>query len=62
VQLHLFDEYATQKNNRLDRVIDELRGRFEPKAIMRGSFIGSGIKPMTGGVGEDDFPLMSSIL
>ncbi len=62
VQLHLFDEYAAQKNNRLDRVIDELRGRFEPKAIMRGSFIGSGIKPMTGGVGEDDFPLMSSIL
>lgn len=62
VQLHLFDEYTKRKNSRLDQVIDELRGRFEPRAIMRGSFVGSGIKPLTGGVGEDDFPLMSSIL
>ena len=50
------------KNNKLDAVIDEIRARFEPNAIVRGCFVGSGIKPMTGGVGEDDFPLMSSIL
>ncbi|MDH8676535.1 DNA polymerase IV [Fusibacter bizertensis] len=62
VQLHLFDAYARRKNGKLDQVIDELRGRFEPKSIMRGCFVGSGIKPLTGGVGEDDFPLMSSIL
>ncbi len=62
VQLHIFNEKDTQKNRKLDAVIDTLRARFEPKTIIRGSFINSGIKPMTGGVGEDDFPLMSSIL
>lgn len=62
VQLHLFDEKDAQKNRKLDAVIDTLRARFEPKTIIRGSFVNSGIKPMTGGVGEDEFPLMSSIL
>lgn len=62
VQMHFFDEYSKHRNNKLDNVIDELRARFEPKAIMRGCFVGSGIKPLTGGVGEDDFPLMSSVL
>lgn len=62
IQMHFFDEYSKHRNNKLDNVIDELRARFEPKAIMRGCFVGSGIKPLTGGVGEDDFPLMSSVL
>lgn len=62
IQLHLFDSSTDERKQRLDRVIDELRGRFDPKVIMRGAFVGSGIKPLTGGVGEDDFPLMSSIL
>ena len=62
VQMHLFDAYSKDKNNRLDAVIDEIRARFEPKAIVRGCFVNSGIKPMTGGVGEEEFPLMSSIL
>ena len=62
VQMHFFDEYSKHRNNKLDTVIDALRARFEPKAIMRGCFVGSGIKPLTGGVGEDDFPLMSSVL
>ena len=62
VQLHLFNHSDVEKNARLDRAIDALRMRFEPKLIVRGSFINSGIKGLTGGVGEDDFPLMSSIL
>ncbi len=62
VQLHLFDAYSKDKNNRLDATIDAIRARFEPKAIVRGCFVGSGIKPMTGGVGDDEFPMMSSIL
>lgn len=62
VQLHLFNHSDVEKNARLDRAIDALRMRFEPKSIVRGSFINSGIKGLTGGVGEDDFPLMSSIL
>jgi len=62
VQMHFFDEYSKHRNSKLDNVIDELRARFEPKSIMRGCFVGSGIKPLTGGVGEDDFPLMSSVL
>lgn len=62
VQLHMFDTANNEKNQKLDRVIDALRAKYDPKAIMRASFVNSGIKPMTGGVGEDDFPLMSSIL
>lgn len=62
VQMHLFDDSDQEKNARLDQVIDALRVRFDPKTIVRGVFIGSGIKGLTGGVGEDDFPLMSSIL
>ncbi|HAS74474.1 MAG TPA: DNA polymerase IV [Clostridiales bacterium UBA8960] len=62
VQLHLFDQSSSDKKNRLDRAIDALRARYEPGTIMRACFVNSGIKPLTGGVGEDDFPLMSSIL
>ena len=62
VQMHLFDQSDVEKNARLDRAIDALRARFDPKLIVRGAFINSGIKGLTGGVGEDDFPLMSSIL
>lgn len=62
LQLHIFDAYAIQKNKRLDHAIDALRSRFSPQVISRGCFINSGIKPLTGGVNEDDFPMMSSLL
>ena len=64
IQLHFFDTSNDEKKQKLDIVIDQLRGRFEPQVIMRGCFVNSGIKPMTGGVGDGDetYPLMSSIL
>jgi len=64
VQLHILNTANDEKNHKLDVVIDTLRERFDPKIIMRGCFVNSGIKPLTGGVGDSDeeFPLMSSIL
>ena len=61
-QISFFDGISRDKQRKLDQVVDILRGRFEGSAIMRGSFVGSGIRPMTGGIGEDDFPMMGSIL
>ncbi|MDW7661222.1 MAG: DNA polymerase IV [Bacillota bacterium] len=61
-QISFFDGISRDKQRKLDQVVDILRGRFDASAIMRGSFVGSGIRPMTGGIGEDDFPMMGSIL
>jgi DNA polymerase-4 len=62
VQLNLFDD-DTEKQEKLDKVIDDLRNRFSSKAISRGCFANSDIKGMIGGVGdEDDYPMMRSLL
>lgn len=63
VQLSLFDQRNnTEKLMRLDRTIDKLRQRYGKEAIYRASFLGSGIKPISGGMPHDDMPLMSSAL
>lgn len=59
-QTSLFDDGLSRKE-RLDLCIDGLRGHFGGHSIVRGSFIGSGIPPMTGGVRED-YPNMKSLL
>lgn len=59
-QTSLFDENLSRKE-RLDLCIDGLRGLFGKYSLVRGSFIGSGIPPMTGGVRED-YPNMRSLL
>lgn len=62
VQLNLFDD-DTEKQEKLDKVIDDLRNRFSSKAISRGCFANSDIKGMIGGIGnEDDYPMMRSLL
>lgn len=61
-QITLFEEKDNEKNRALDAAIDSIRMRFGSKSIIRATFLHSGIKPLTGGVGEGDFPSMSSIL
>ncbi|MGG7176304.1 DNA polymerase Y family protein [Clostridium paraputrificum] len=61
-QSSLFEKYDTEKNRSLDRAIDSIRERFGDYSIVRSTFINSGVKPLTGGNGEVDYPFMGSIL
>lgn len=60
LQTTLFDNPMTDKLQKIDRAVDEIRKRFGGKAITRGCFLYTGLSPIQGGV-EDDYP-MSSIL
>ncbi|SHJ30353.1 DNA polymerase-4 [Geosporobacter subterraneus DSM 17957] len=61
-QHSLFDEADLEKTRALDQTIDRIRLKYGTKSVMRASFLYSDIKPLSGGVGQDDFPPMSSIL
>ncbi|PAB61152.1 DNA polymerase Y family protein [Anaeromicrobium sediminis] len=61
-QLSLFDEKDIEKRKALDNTIDSIRSNFGSKSIIRASFLHSGVKPLIGGVGAEDYPMMSSIL
>ncbi len=61
-QLHFWDDGKREKQQKLDATLDQLRSRFNHQAVFRGTFVGSGIKPVSGGVSEPDFPMMSSLL
>jgi len=62
-QTSIFEDFKYfEKNKSLDKTLDNIRLKYGVKSIFRGSFLNSGIKPITGGVGPDDYPLMTSIL
>ncbi len=62
VQLDLFTKNF-DRQRLLDQTIDQLRLRFGSHAVIRSSFLNSGLKALTGGVIQDeDYPMMSSIL
>ncbi|PKM96077.1 MAG: DNA polymerase IV [Firmicutes bacterium HGW-Firmicutes-1] len=62
VQMTLFDSNTLEKYKALDKCIDAIRLRYGNNAAGRACFLHSGIQPMTGGIGEDDYPVMTSIL
>lgn len=63
LQMNFFEEERTlEKQRKLDAAIDKLRLKYDNKAVIRSCFLHSGIKPIAGGVPEDDYPLMSSLL
>ena len=61
-QITLFDEKNMDKNRTIDKTIDSIRLRFGSKSIYRCIFLQSGLKPLTGGTNENDFPMMGSTL
>ncbi|MEQ8155146.1 MAG: hypothetical protein ABRQ25_09735 [Clostridiaceae bacterium] len=61
-QCEFFEKYNIEKIRALDRTIDEIRFKYGSEAILRSSFLHSGIKSMSGGIGEEDYPVMSSLL
>jgi DNA polymerase-4 len=61
LQYSFFDEDAGRRQA-LDRTIDELRNRFGKRSVQRGVFLNSGVRPVTGGVGDDEYQMMASLL
>lgn len=62
IQMSLFDSNNREKLQKADSAIDSIRKRFGSKSIIRASFLYSGISAIQGGMPEEDYPLMSSIL
>jgi DNA polymerase IV len=61
-QAALFDQHNLDKLKAVDKTIDAIRMKFGPNSIVRSVFINSDVQPLNGGIGEDDYPMMTSIL
>ncbi|MTI47403.1 MAG: DNA polymerase IV [Firmicutes bacterium] len=61
-QLTVFDREDQEKIEKMDKVVDSIRDKYGKGAIMRATFINSGLKSMLGGFAAEDYPVMSSIL
>lgn len=62
VQSSLFDDKNRQKREALDAAIDSIRYKYGKNSIMRAVLADGEFSPVSGGVGEDDYAMMSSIL
>ena len=51
-----------EKGKRLEETIDRIRYKYDSYAVIRGCFANTKVKPLHGGDGEEDYPMMSSIL
>ena len=61
-QSSLFDSKKLEKQRALDKTIDSIRERYGNYSVIRSTFLHSGIKAINGGNGEDNYPMMGSIL
>lgn len=60
-QSSIFDDEINKKKA-IDKTIDNIRRKYGSESIMRSTFINSDIKPLSGGNGEEDYPMMGSVL
>lgn len=61
-QLSIFNKKNHDKNSALDNVVDKIRDKYGKNSLKRGVFVNSELKHMIGGVGSDEYSMMSSIL
>lgn len=61
-QVALFEDNNLEKLKAIDKTIDQIRMKFGSNSIIRSIFLHSDVKPLNGGIGEDDYPIMTSIL
>jgi DNA polymerase IV len=61
-QYSLLDDFNYEKDRKINKAVDEIRLRYGSKAIVKSCLLHSGLSSMCGGVGEEDYPLMSSML
>ena len=62
MQLSLFEEGNNEKKKNLDKTIDNLRERFGKDIVSTAQYLNTPISPLAGGIGEDDYPMMSSLI
>ncbi|WP_161781847.1 hypothetical protein [Thermanaerosceptrum fracticalcis] len=62
VQLSLFSHKDPVKMRALDKAVDYIRSKYGPRAITRAIFTHSRIPALNGGVGEEEYPMMSSMM
>lgn len=59
----LFDFEKMEKQKKIDEAMDSIRKKYGKDSIVRSCFLHSGIKPLNGGTGSEEYyPIMSSIL
>jgi DNA polymerase-4 len=63
-QCSLLDNFDYEKDKRINDTVDKIRLKYGSKAVVRSCFLHSGLNSMCGGMGdgEEDYPLMSSML
>ncbi len=61
-QCALLDNFNYEKDRRINKTVDAIRLKYGSKAVVKSCFLHSGLSPMCGGIGEEDYPLMSSML
>jgi DNA polymerase-4 len=57
-----FLKESTEKIEELDKTIDALRERYGKNAVIRGGLLNTRVSALTGGVGDDDYPNMRSLI
>ncbi len=62
VQLSLLETYDFLRNSKVDNAVDIIRSKYGTNAIVRASFLHSGLSPVTGGIGQESYPVMSTII
>lgn len=58
IQLSMFDSKYKEKNEKLDKAVDEIRKTFGERSIFRGRFANSEIDPVQGGVNDGNYIMM----
>lgn len=61
-QVSMFEDRDIEKCRAIDQAVDGIRIKYGSTSIIRSSFLHSGLSPLNGGIGEDSYPVMSSIL
>ncbi len=61
LQMTIYDGMLEQQK-KMDRIVDKIRMKHGTQAIIRSCFLHGDVKAMSGGVIEDEYPMMSSIL
>ena len=62
IQCSVFDHPRHAGNLQLDRTMDNIRSAYGIKSLVRACFINSGICASLGGIGSENWPVMSSTL
>lgn len=61
-QQSLFTSFDFDRHKQLDRCMDDLRNKYGKTIVQRAAFLHSGLPPVTGGIGEEGYPMMTSLL